>query len=79
MSKLICSFSSVKNRRRLGTGPSNSESQSGGVASSIASSPTDTLRASKKPFILVHVVFRCKNTGKNDAGACSANSREVEN
>ena len=59
----------------MGSGPTYSDSPSGGVASSIASSPTDTLRASRKPFILVHVVFRCKNTRNNDAGFRSANSR----
>ena len=36
-----------KNCRHLGSGPSNSDSPSDNVNSSITSSPTDTLRASK--------------------------------
>ena len=50
--KEIASLANI-NRRHLGTGPSDSESQSGGVASFIVSSPADTARASKKPIILV--------------------------
>jgi len=38
-----------KNRPHVGSGPSNSDSPSDNVNSSITSSPTDTLRASKNP------------------------------
>ena len=38
-----------KNRPQVGSGPSNSDSPSDNVNSSITSSPTDTLRTSKNP------------------------------